>query len=66
MSDELDTFYQRLDQFKILKILMAIFLVDWTSGIISGKNFFVTAKWRPFWKFWNIKHSFNLTSNMKR
>ena len=28
MSDELDTFYQRLDQFKILKILMAIFLVD--------------------------------------
>ena len=23
-------------------------------------------KWRPFWKFWNIKHSFNLTSDMKR
>ena len=20
----------------------------------------------PFWKFWNIKHSFNLTSDMKR
>ena len=21
--------------------------------------------WGPFWKFWNIKHSFNLTSDMK-
>ena len=25
-----------------------------------------SSKWRPFWKFWNIKHSFNLTSDMKR
>ena len=27
---------------------------------------FASSKWRPFWKFWNIKHSFNLTSHMKR
>ena len=25
-----------------------------------------SSKCRPFWKFWNIKHSFNLASDMKR
>ena len=46
---------------------MVIFLVYSTSGITSGKKKFVaSSKWRPFWKFWNIKHSFNLTSDMKK
>ena len=51
---------------KTLEMLMAIFLVYSTSGIISGKNIVASSKWRPFWKFWNIKHSFNLTTDMKR
>ena len=42
---------------KISKMLMAIF---------SIKKFVASSKWRPFWKFWNIKHSFNLTSVIKR
>ena len=51
---------------KMLEMLMAIFLVYSTSGITSGKKKFVaSSKWLPFWKFWNIKHSFNLTSDMK-
>ena len=29
-------------------------------------NFIATSRWRPFWKRQNIKHSFNLTSEMKR
>ena len=37
-----------------------------TSGITSGKKFVASSKWRPFWKFWNVKHSFNLISYMKR
>ena len=45
---------------------MAIFLVYSTSGITSGTKIVASAKWRPLWKFWNIKHSFNLTSDMKR
>ena len=42
------------------------------SGILSfrynfrSKKFVASSKWRPFWKFWNIKHSFNLTSDMNR
>ena len=49
------------------EMLMAIFLLYSTSGITSGKKkFVVSSKWRPFWKFCNIKHSFNLTSDMKR
>ena len=51
---------------KMSEMLMAIFLVYSTSGITSGKKSFSGSKWRPFWKFWNIKHSFNLTSDMKR
>ena len=31
-----------------------------------GKKFFASSKWRPFLKFRNIKHSYNLTQNMKR
>ena len=46
--------------------LMAIFLVFSTCGITSGKKNCRGLKWRPFWKFWNIKHSFNLISDMKR
>ena len=46
------------------------------NGYLSGildfryhfrkKKFVVSSKWCPFWKFWNIKHSFNLASDMKR
>ena len=50
---------------KMSDMLMAIFLVYYPSGITSGKKFVASSKWRPFWKFWNIKHSFNLTSDMK-
>ena len=41
------------------------------SGIFSfrynfrQKKFVWSSKWRPFWKFWNMKHSFNWTSYMK-
>ena len=42
---------------KMSDMLMAIFLLYYPSGITSGKK---------VWKFWNIKHSFNLTSDMKR
>ena len=52
---------------KMSEMLMAIFLVYSTSSTTSGKKKFVaSSKWRPFWKFWNIKHSFNLTSHMIR
>ena len=51
---------------KMSEMLMAIFLVHSPSGITSGKKSLSGSKWRPFWKFWNIKHSFNLTSDMKR
>ena len=51
---------------KMSEMLMAIFLVYSASGITSGKKSLSGSKWRPFWKFWNIKHSFNLTSDMKR
>ena len=51
---------------KMSEMIMAILLVYSTSGITSGKKFVASSKWRPFWKFWNIKHSFNLTSDMKR
>ena len=46
---------------KMFEMLMAIFLVYSTSNMTSGKKFAASSKWRPFWKFWNIKHSFNLT-----
>ena len=45
---------------------MAIFVAYSNSGVTSGKKFVATSKWRPFWKCQNIKHSFNLTSEMKR
>ena len=48
---------------KMSEMLMAIFLVYSTSGITFGKKSLSGSKWRPFWK---IKHSFNLTSDMKR
>ena len=41
-------------------------LVYSTSGITSGKKFVASSNWRTFWKFWNIKHSFNLISDMNR
>ena len=45
---------------------MAIFLVYSTSGITSGKMFVASSKWRSFRKFRNIRHSFNLTSDVKK
>ena len=52
---------------KMSEMLMAMFLVYSTSSIIFGiKKIVASSKWRPFWKFWNIRHSFNLTSDMKR
>ena len=51
---------------KMSEMLMAIVLVYSTTGITSGKKSLSGSKWRPFWKFWNIKHSLNLTSDMKR
>ena len=51
---------------KMSEMLMANFQVYSTSGITSGKKSLSRSKWRLFWKFWNIKHSFNLTSDMKR
>ena len=51
---------------KMSEMLMAIILVYSTSGITSGKKGLSSSKWRPFWKFWNIKHSFNPASDMKR
>ena len=47
---------------KMSEMLIAIFLVYSPSG----KKSLSISKWRPFWKFWNIKHSFNLTSDKKR
>ena len=60
--------YLSVDQkLKMSEMPMAIFLVYSTSGITFGKKKFVaSSKWRPFWKILNIKHSFNLTSDMKR
>ena len=46
---------------KMSEMLMAILLVYSPSGITSDKKSFESSKWRRFWKFWNIKHSFNLT-----
>ena len=51
---------------KMSEMLMEIFLVYSNSGITSGKKSLSGSKWRPFWKFLNIKHSFNLTSVTKR
>ena len=52
---------------KMSEMPMAIFLVYSTSGSITpGKKIVASSKWRPFWIFFNIKHSFNLTSDMKR
>ena len=60
---------ERRSKAQMSEMLMAIFLVYSTSGMPFGKKFVEKSKWskwRPFWKFWNIKHSFNLTSDMKR
>ena len=51
---------------KISEMLMAILLVYSTSGITCGKKGLLSSKWRPFWIFLNIKHSFILASDMKR
>ena len=57
---------QSVDQkLKMSEMLMAIFLAYSTTGIPSGKKFVASSKWRPFWKSWNTKHSFNLNSEMK-
>ena len=51
---------------KMSEMLMAIFLVYSTSGITSGKKSLSAQNGGHFEKFLNIKHSFNLTSDMKR
>ena len=45
---------------------MAIFLACSTSGIISGEKVCCELKMAAILKIFNIKHSFNLTSDMKR
>ena len=45
---------------------MAIFLVYSTSGTTSGRKVCRELKMAAIWKFWNIKHSFNLTSDMEK
>ena len=45
---------------------MAIFLVYSTSGITSGEKYCRKLKMVAILKIWNIKHNFNLTSDMKR
>ena len=50
---------------KMSDMLMVIFLIYFSSGMTPVKNFVASSKWRPFWKFLNIKNSFNLTSDMK-
>ena len=51
---------------KMSNMLMAIFLVYSTSGITSGKRVCRKLKMAAILKFWNIEHSSNLTSDMKR
>ena len=52
---------------KMSEMLMAIFLVYSTSGITSGKKSLSRAQDGGHSEnFWNIKHSFNLTSDTKR
>ena len=46
---------------------MAISLAYSTSSITSDeKSFAATSKWQPYWKCQNIKHNFNLTSDVRR
>ena len=58
--------YSVEQKLKMSEMLMAIFLVYSPSGITSGKKVCRELKKAAIWKFWNIKHSFNLTSDMKR
>ena len=51
---------------KMSEMLMAFFLVYSPSGITSGKKVCRELKKAAILKIWNIKHSFNLTSDMKR
>ena len=52
---------------KMPEMLMAIFLVYSTSGVTSGKKSLSRAQnGGHFEKNLNIKHSFNLTPDMKR
>ena len=59
--------HQSVDQnLKMSDMLMAIFLVYYPSGITSGKKSLSRAQnGGHFWKLWNIKHSLNMTSDMK-
>ena len=50
---------------KMSEMPMAIFLVYSTSGVTSGKKVCRELKMSAILKFWNMKHSFNLTSDMK-
>ena len=58
---------QSVDQkLKISEMLMAIFRVYSTSGITSAEKVCRELKMAAILKIWNIKHSFNLTSDMKK
>ena len=51
---------------KMSEMLTTISLIYPTSSNKSGKKFVASLKWRQFWNFSNIKHSFNFPSYMKR
>ena len=53
-------------ELKMSEMFMAIFLANSTSDTTSGKKVCRDLKMAALWKFWNTKHSFDLTSNMKR
>ena len=52
---------------KISKYRKCSWLSSWyiqLPVLLPVNKFVATSKWRPFWKIWNIKHSFNFTSAM--
>ena len=51
---------------KMSEMLMSIFLVYSPCGKTFGKKICRELKMAAILKIWNIKHSFNLTSDMKR
>ena len=60
-------FSQSVDQkFKLSEIVMAILVVYSTSGITSGKKVCRDLKMATILNIWNIKYSYNLTSDIKR
>ena len=58
--------YSVHQKLKISEMLIAIFQIYSTSAITFGKKVCRELKMAAIFKIWNIKHSFNLTSDMKR